>query len=74
MEAGDKEIRKAFEDVTTRNVKAAVDHCNTTRAMMRELEEKVAKLEGHIRTQDETISRLRAQLASVQTKVFSGGT
>jgi uncharacterized coiled-coil protein SlyX len=74
MEAGELELRKAFEEVTTRNVNAAVAHGNETRKLTRELEKKVEKLEGVVREQNATIDSLKLQLSGVQTKLFSGGT
>ena len=74
MEAGERELRKAFEEVTTRNVQATVSHSNETRRIVRELEKKIELLEGIVRNQNTIIDSLRLQLANVQTKVFSGGT
>lgn len=74
MEPGEKELRKAFEDVTTKNVKTTVDYSTETRKMVRDLEEKVGKLEGMLQSQTSIIEAMRAQLACVQTRVFSGGT
>lgn len=70
----EKELRKAFEDVTTNNVKAAVDHSNETRRVLRELEAKVAILEGNALNQNDIIDSLKLQLSNVQRKVYQGGT
>ena len=72
MEAGEKELRQVFEDVTTNNVKATVAHSNETRKMMRVLEEKVILLEGILRQYDEKIEDLRKLLVNVQMKLYSG--
>lgn len=74
MEAGELELRKAFEEVTTGNVKAILDYCQKTREIVREQEQKILKLEEMIRNQNITIDFLRSQLANVQSQVFSGGT
>jgi len=74
MESGERELKQAFEEVTTRNVKAILQHSNETRILVRELEKKVVLLEGNIREQNKEIEALKKQLANVQTKVFSGGT
>jgi len=74
MESGEKELRKAFEDVTTNNVRAAVTHGNETRKLVRELEEKIKSLDGIIRQVDEKIEGLRGQITSMQMKIYSGGT
>lgn len=74
MEAGERELRKAFEEVTTRNVKAILDHNNETRKMVIELINKINTLEGKVREQDGTISQLRMMLSTIQAKVYQGGT
>lgn len=74
MEAGEKEVRKIFEDMVTDNVKRVVEHSNETRNIVRELEKKVERLERVTLAQNETIEQLRNQLAAVQTIVFRGGT
>ncbi len=74
MEAGEKELRKAFEEVTTNNVKAAVAHSNETRRLVRELEGRVQSLDDLIRNYDNTIDLLKKQITNLQIKMFSGGT
>jgi predicted RNase H-like nuclease (RuvC/YqgF family) len=73
MEAGEKEMRKAFEEVTTRNVKAAIAHLNETRKMVQELTKKVDHLEKTIIEKDGVINSLRVQIAGIQQKLYSGG-
>ena len=74
MEPGELELRKIFEEVTTKNVQTTINFTQDTRKMVRELQEMVGKLERRIANQDETLQQLRVQLASIQTKVYSGGT
>ena len=74
MEPGELELRKAFEEVTTKNVKAILEYSKTTRAGMRELEEKIVKLEKQVIAQNEIIESIKVQLANVQTKVYREGT
>jgi hypothetical protein len=74
MESGEKELRKAFEDVTTNNVKSAVAHCNETRRLFRELETKIVSLSGLVQQQQNEIVRLKNLLVDIQTIVFRGGT
>ena len=74
MEAGEFENRKAFEEVTTKNVKTGVDYSTDTRKLFRELEKKVEILESMVRSQSVIIEQFKIQLAGVQTKLFSGGT
>jgi len=74
MESGEKELRQAFEDVTTNNVKTVVEFSQETRKIVRDLEAKILKLEEIVRGQNEAIDGLRVQLAIVQARVYSGGT
>jgi hypothetical protein len=74
MDAGEKELRKAFEDVTTNNVKAVLDFSQGTRNLIRELEQRMNRLEEERKQDKSLIESLRMQLANVQTKIFSGGT
>jgi len=73
MEAGERELKKAFEDVTTNNVKAVLEYSKKTREMLRDIEEKNKHLENLILTQNGTVENLRIQLSKIQTKVYSGG-
>ena len=74
MGAVEKELRKAFEDVTTNNVMASIDFSNETRKIVRLLSERLAKIEIKLTQQDEIIAALKLQLANVQMKVYNGGT
>lgn len=74
MDETEKDLRKAFEDVTTGNVNAAIDYCKTTRAMTRELMETVERQNNIIVSQNATMDEFRKQLAGIQTKLFAGGT
>jgi len=73
MESGEKEIRQAFEDVTTRNVQAAINYSNETRIIVRELEEKVEHLEKMNLDKDKQINGLRLQISGIQQKLYTGG-
>jgi len=74
FESGEREMKKAFEEVTTRNVKTMIAYSKDTREIVRSLEAKVALLEEYNRNQTIMIEALKKQLASIQTKLFSGGT
>jgi 6-phosphogluconate dehydrogenase (decarboxylating) len=74
MEAGELELRKVFEETTTRNVNTMLDHGNETRKIVRELQEKVNQQDATIREQNKTIEALKLQLSNVQIKLYSGGT
>ena len=74
MEAGEKELRKAFENVTTNNVKAILEHSNKTRKLIRKLEENIKRLENIVIAQNSIIDNFRIQLAAIQTQIYGGGT
>jgi len=74
VDAGDKELRKAFEETTKRNINAMLEHGNETRKLVKELEEKIQFLQNALQSREEDVKQLRIQLASIQTKLFSGGT
>ena len=69
-----KEIYKAFEDVTKKNIKMILDHSNQTRKNVTDLENKVEQLNEQIRIQNETIEDLRKLLVNLQIRVYSAGT
>ena len=74
MNETEKEMRKGFEDLVTRNVRTIEGYTRDSRRMVRELEKKVDTLEGKLRAQDEAMAALRLQLANVQAIVYRGGT
>lgn len=74
METGEREMKQAFEEVTTRNVNTTVAFTQDTRKLFRELEEKVNALQAQVVSQAALLNQFRVQLAGVQTKLFSGGT
>lgn len=73
LEAGEREVRRIFEDVTTGNVKAVLGHANETRTMLRDVEKKVKSLENMVLTQQGLLDILRSQLANLQAKMYIGG-
>ena len=74
MEAGERESRKAFEDVTRNNVRTVIDYSKATRELVRESNKKVEHIEKLLQEQNNTIAQLRQQLAVVQGKLYNGGT
>jgi predicted RNase H-like nuclease (RuvC/YqgF family) len=73
MEAGEKEMRQVFEDVTTNNVKTVVAYTKDTREILRKLEKKVEKLNELIRQYDKRFEEMKKQIVVLQTKLFAGG-
>lgn len=74
MDAGELEVRKAFEEVTTRNVKGVVNFSNETRKIIRSLEVKILHLEELMREKDGIINNMRQQISLIQQKLYKGGT
>jgi peptidoglycan hydrolase CwlO-like protein len=70
----DKELREAFEKVTTRNVRTVVEFSQKTRALVRELEKRVTRFEEELMIRDKKIQELKNQIVHLQMKVFRGGT
>ena len=73
METGEKEIRQAFEEVTTRNVKGAIEYSTETRKLVRLLEEKVSHLENTIISKDVELNAMKQQIAWLQQQIYKGG-
>ena len=74
MDETDKDFRKAFEDVTNKNIETVIKFTKETRIMFQEMKEELTVAHNKIKMQNETIEQFRIQLAGLQTKVFSGGT
>ena len=74
MEAGELELRKAFEEVTTNNVKIIIDYTTQTRELIREAQESIKELKNLIVIRDSDIAELRKQVSLIQSKLYSGGT
>lgn len=70
MEAGEKELRKVFEDVTTNNVRTISDYTSETRKLQRELEKTVIFLEKKIMTYDSKINEMQQSIAALQAKMY----
>lgn len=74
MAAGDRQVMKAMEEVTTNNVKAAVAHGNETRKIARELGAKVDSLDALVRQKDIEMKEMQKQIAFLLQRSVSGGT
>jgi predicted RNase H-like nuclease (RuvC/YqgF family) len=74
FESGEKEMKKAFEEVTTRNVKTVIEYSKKTREIVREMELEIKRLGAELSAQKAIIEQFKIQLAGVQTKLFSSGT
>jgi len=73
FQSGERELKQAFEEVTTRNVVTILEFTKETRKLVRALEEKVLNLQNGMFERDKTIVRLQAQISVLQQKLYSGG-
>lgn len=73
MEPGELELRKAFEETATRNVRAAVDHGNETRKLLREAEIRISQLETSLMQQKKLTEDFRQILSQLQAKLYLNG-
>jgi len=73
MEAGEKEIKKALEEVQVRNITTIIAFVEASRQLILAQQVKIDSLNAQIVAQSELLNQFRVQLAHLQTKVFSGG-
>jgi len=73
MEAGEKEVKKALEEVQVRNITTIVAFVEASRQMTLAQQIKIDSLNAQLVAQSELLNQFRVQLAHLQTKVFSGG-
>ena len=73
MEAGEKEVKKALEEVQVRNITTIVKFVEDSRQLILAQQIKIDSLNSQIIAQAALLNEFRVQLAHVQTKVFSGG-
>ena len=74
MEAGELELRKAFEEVTKGNVLAAVEHANETRRLLRQVQEDLKFTNNNVEMLRTEIGQVRNMaVQALQTK-YAGGT
>lgn len=67
------DYRKAFEEVTTKNVDTMIEYCRETRDLNYKLEKKVDALQNTIMGYDSVMKDLRLQLVTIQAKLYAGG-
>ena len=73
MEAGEKELRKAFEDVTRGNVQAAVDFTNSTRKLLLEVQQDLQNTNNNLEMLRTEIAQVRSLAAQALQIQVSGG-
>lgn len=74
IEAGEKEIVLASEEVQRRNAQTAMAHSNLTRKMLLELNAIVDALQNKMIAQNKLILQQRNQLAALQQQFYAKGT
>ena len=73
MEAGEKEVKKALEEVQVRNINTIVSFVEASRQLILAQQVKIDSLNAQSIAQAELLNQFRVQLAHLQGKVFSGG-
>ena len=73
MEAGEKEIKKALEEVQVRNITTIIAFVEASRKLILAQQVKIDSLNTQLVAQAELLNQFRVQLAHLQGKVFSGG-
>lgn len=73
FQSGEREAKKAFEEVTTRNVKTILEYTRETRRIVRELEERVVNLEKANLGLEVKILDLQRQIQLLQIKLYNNG-
>lgn len=74
MEAGELELRKAFEEVTRKNVSIVIDYSKDTRRLVRELGDQVKNLQNTILSKTSELNLLKTQVAMLQAQMYQKGT
>lgn len=74
LEPGEFELRKAFENTTTNNVRTIIDYSTQTRELIRKTMEEVLELKKMIVAKDTEVMQLRQQVSLLQAKIYKGGT
>lgn len=71
MEPGEFELRKVFEETTTKNVKTIGDYTTQTRDLFRELQLEVGQLKNMLVTREAEVVALRLQLSKIQGQLYT---
>lgn len=73
MEAGEKEVKKALEEVQVRNINTIIAFVEASRQMILAQQIKIDSLNAQSAAQAELLNQFRIQLAYLQEKVYKGG-
>lgn len=74
MDETDKDYRRAFEEVTTRNVQVGLNYAEKTRKMVLDYSTEIKDLRNLITSQEESLAQMKAQLTAIQVRLYKGGT
>lgn len=66
-------VQRAAEDVSVRNIKAVIEHANTTRELTRNLEKSIEELKILVVQQNNEIDILKSQIRLLLIENFNGG-
>lgn len=67
------ELRRSFEETTTKNLLSTNQYSKKTRDICQALDEKVMRLQNLIGNQASQLEQYRLQLAALQQRVFKSG-
>ena len=70
----EKEIYKAFEETTTKNVKAVVELSNSTASLCNEQSKKIQLMSAEIASLKQEIQQLRSMIGIALSNSSRGGT
>ena len=70
MEAGEKELREAFESTTTQNVKAILEYSNGTRKMVREVERRLSMVDEVILNLQKRLDEIDKVIAVIRGEIY----
>lgn len=73
LEAGEREVKKALEEVQVRNITTIIKFVEDSRQLILAQQAKIDSLNSQVQAQSALLGEFRIQLAHLQTKVFSGG-
>lgn len=74
MENGERELRKAFEETATRNIRAVIEDVKKNREEMAQIRKEINELKNLVILNNEKIGKFTEQLALLQARIYQGGT
>ena len=67
------QLRKAFEEVTTRKIEMIREFSKETRKLVKEQEEKIMRLQNIVLSREEHINQLQIQIANLLQEKYKNG-